>query len=159
MRTRLTRFAAVALAAIAMAPLCSIAQEHDHAEPIQSSDGVGEAIQLTINPEARVSVVWRGSMPLTSTCGQALSLPVRVVNQGFVTAPIEAALVGTSTSDDITLDFPMEPLNGMREERRTLRVTLNSPGLFDLTIAFHARGDVSDLGGRDRIHLLLRCAR
>jgi hypothetical protein len=113
-------------------------------------------IKITINPEARVSVSLGGELPPPPTCGTATELPVSIVNQGFVTAPLEATLVGNAPPD-VRLEFSPDPLKGIPHELRILRVTLSKSVPTDLTISFRARNDVPDLGGRDRIHFLLSC--
>jgi len=113
-------------------------------------------IRITINPEARVSVAMVESFAPTARPGAALELPVRIVNQGFVTASLEAELVGGAPAG-VSLEFHPEPLKGLPEEGRTLRITARYPGTVDLTIAFRARNEIPDLGGRDRIHFLVRC--
>ena len=117
----------------------------------------GEApLEITINPEVRVSVARSGELPPPVSCGEALDVPVRVVNRGFLTAPLEATLVD-SVPEGANVRFSPEPLTGIREEHRTLRITLTKPGLVDITVAFRAKRDISDLGGRDRVHLLVEC--
>lgn len=148
---------AIALAASELA--LAHAQDHGHRHghhPTETSASSEAPIKITINPQARVSVSRGGELPPAAACGHAMELPVKIVNQGFVTTSLEASLVD-SVPESIGLEFPMEPLKGTREERRILRVTLKKPGLLDITIAFRARNDISDLGGRDRIHLLIRC--
>jgi hypothetical protein len=113
-------------------------------------------INITINPEARVSVVLAGVLPPPAPCGTATDLPVKIVNQGFVTAPLEAELVGDAPAD-VTLDFHPDPLKGVPDELRTLHITLTKPGPTDLTIAFRAHNEIPDLGGRDRVHFLIHC--
>jgi hypothetical protein len=113
-------------------------------------------IKITINPEARVSVSRSGELPPPPACGTAVELPVTIINQAFVTAPLEATPVGNSPPN-IRLEFPSDPLKGIPEETRILRVTIPGPEPTDVTISFRARNDIPDLGGRDRIHLLLRC--
>ena len=111
---------------------------------------------MTINPEARVSVAMVGAVPPAVTCGSALELPVEVVNQGFVTAPLEVALVGNVPAG-VTAYLDSEPLKGVPTESRVLRVTLMQPGQTDITVAFRARNEIPDLGGRDRVHFLVEC--
>jgi hypothetical protein len=84
-----------------------------------------------------------------------LLLPVLVVNQGFVTAQLEAELVDAPAG--VTLEFHPDPLKGVPEELRKLQITLTKPGTTDLTVAFKAHNEIPDLGGRDRIHFLMRC--
>ena len=57
----------------------------------------------------------------------------------------------------IARPYQTEPLKGLPAEERTLRITARDPGTVDLTIAFRARNEIPDLGGRDRIHFLVRC--
>lgn len=113
-------------------------------------------IKITINPEARVSVGLAGTLPPPVLCGTTTDLPLRIVNQGFVTASVEASLVGDAPAG-VTLYFRPEPLRGVPEELRKLHITLTKPGLTDLTIAFRAHNEIPDLGGRDRIHFLMHC--
>lgn len=113
-------------------------------------------IKITINPEARVSVVLVGALPAPVACGTAADLPVKIVNQGFVTSRLEADLVGDVPAG-VSLDFHPAPLKGVREEVRNLRITLTKPEPTDLTIVFRAHHETPDLGGRDRIHFLMHC--
>jgi hypothetical protein len=113
-------------------------------------------IQITINPEARVSVALAGSLPRPVPCGTAADFSVKILNQGFITSQLEAEFAGDSPAG-VSLDFHPEPLKGVREELRHLRITLTRPDPTDLTIAFKAHNEVSDLGGRDRIHFVMHC--
>ena len=113
-------------------------------------------IRIMINPEARVSVSTVEGFAPTSHPGSALELPVKIVNQGFVTETLEAELVGGAPAG-VSLEFNPVPLKGVPTEVRTLRITSKKPGTVDLTIAFRAKNEIPDLGDRDRIHFLLRC--
>ena len=113
-------------------------------------------IQITINPEARVSVALAGSLPHPVPCGTAVDFSVKILNQGFITSRLEAEFVG-DTPAGVNLDFHPEPLKGVREEFRNLLITLTRPDPADLTIAFKAHNEVRDLGGRDRIHFVMHC--
>jgi hypothetical protein len=114
-------------------------------------------IIITINPESRVSVALGGALPPPVSCGSAANLIVKIVNQGFVTAHLEAELVGIVAG--VKLDFDPKPLTGAPEESQSLHVTLTQPGTTDITIAFKLRHETADLGGRGRIHFLLNCVR
>ena len=113
-------------------------------------------IQITINPEARVSVALTGALPHPVPCGTAAEFYVKILNQGFITSRLEADLVG-DTPAGVNLDFHPAPLKGVREEFRQLRITLTRPDPTDLTIKFKAHNDVPDLGGRDRVHFVMHC--
>jgi len=153
-------FVAIAMSCFATAVFSSQGEvhvgQHVPKKARAVSSAVAAPITLTINPEARVSVVMSGAVPAAVSCGSVLELPVRVVNQGFVTAPLEATLVGNVPAG-ATVDLDAEPLKGVAEEVRVLRVTLRKPGQTDLTVAFRARNEIPDIGGRDRVHFLVEC--
>lgn len=113
-------------------------------------------ITVTINPEARVSVVLTGPMPAPVSCGSAADFSIRILNHGFVTSRLEAAFVG-DVPEGVNLDFKPAPLKGLREEVRHLRIILTKPSATDLTIAFRVHNETPDLGGRDRVHFLMHC--
>jgi len=124
----------------------------ERCSPLSAGDA---PIRVTINPEGRVSVMIAGALPPPAPYGTPVDVAVAVVNQGFSTGRLEARLVG-SPAAAATLDFAPEPLKGLPRESRTLRVTLTGSAPADVTIAFCLRNESPDLGGRDRIHMLLR---
>lgn len=128
---------------------------HDHASMAAAASD-SAAIQVTINPEARVSASMSGRLPPPGPCGTPTDLRIRIVNQAFVTAALEADLVGNAPPE-VAMEFEPAPLTGAREEFRLLRLTLARPGSTDVTIAFRARRHEPDLAGRNRVHFLLRC--
>lgn len=148
MRNRL-----VALALLVSAPAWAAGMEHHHH---------GEApaprapIEIAINPEARVSVSLGAPMPKHPPCGRPIGLPVRIANDSFITARLEARLMG-NVPGGVRLDFRPAPLSGGTEDWRELILVLSEPGLKDITISFKAHGDSPDLGGRDRVHFLIGC--
>jgi hypothetical protein len=113
-------------------------------------------IVITINPEARVSVKLGGALPAPVPCGKPADLSVKIVNQGFVTSRLEAEFAG-GDPDGAQLQFHPEPLRGVPEEVRQLQIILTNPGVTDLTIVFRAHNHTADLGGRNRVHFLMRC--
>jgi hypothetical protein len=131
-------------------PAFTLAEAQNKAVPQEAP------IQITINPEARVSATLAGSSPDPVPCGTAADFSVRILNQGFITSQLEAEFVG-DPPPGVELDFHPEPLKGVREELRHLRITLTGPDPTDLTIAFKAHNEVPDLGGRDRIHFVMHC--
>jgi hypothetical protein len=149
----------LAAAAVLLLPLLTCAEDdarmHDEhkMETLLLSDA---PITITINPEARVSVTLGGALPPPAPCGTAADLLVAIANQGFVTARLEAELVGDVPAG-VTIDFHPEFLKGLPQELRKLYVTLTKPGLTDLTIAFRSHNEIPDFGGRDRVHFLLHC--
>lgn len=146
------RIRRVALQLALIIPAMTGLGQHVHPAPAPSDP----PIIVSINPEARVSVTLGGELPPPAPCGQPAVLMVKVLNQGYVTSRLEAELVG-NTPAGTTLDFHPAPLKGLPEELRELRIILRQPGLNDLTITFRPHNDVGDIGGRDRIHFLMRC--
>ena len=51
-------------------------------------------IQITINPEARVSVALTGTLPASGSLRSAADFSVKILNQGFITSRLEAEFVG-----------------------------------------------------------------
>jgi hypothetical protein len=84
-------------------------------------------------------------------------VPVLIVNQSAVSFELQASLV-YPVLNSIELEFSAERLRGVAEERRVLKVIMHAPGIVDITVAFRPKNDMSDLGGRDQTHFLLRCA-
>jgi hypothetical protein len=146
----------VFIAAVLLLPVLVGAEDdsqvHDHMATALPGD---PPIKITINPEARVSVTLAGALPPPAACGTAADFVVAIVNRGFITARLEAELVDAPSG--VALDFHPEPLQGVPEELRKLRITLTKPGTTDLTVAFRAHNEIPDLGGRDRVHFLLHC--
>ena len=56
-----------------------------------------------------------------------MEIPVKTVNHGFVTEPLEASLLD-QLPPGIRVELSPEMLKGIAEERRTLRVTLTKAG-------------------------------
>jgi hypothetical protein len=154
---RLTGLVGIALFLLPGLARANDEHTHDHrAMEMGASSPNDPPIKITINPEARVSVTLAGELPPPAPCGIATDLPVKIVNQGFVTAQLEAELVDNAPAG-VTLDFHPAPLKGLPEELRALRIVLAQPGPTDLTIAFKAHNEIADLGGRDRVHFLMSC--
>lgn len=143
----------------ASGPMLAHAQDpsHEHEHHATHSAAPNDApIVITINPETRVSVTRGGNVPPPAACGRPIELPVKIVNHGFLTAPLEATLVD-NIPPGVSIEFAPQPLSGAVDEMRSLQVTVSKPELVDITISFRPKNDIPDLGGRDRIHLLLRC--
>ena len=140
-------------ATVLVLPALAIA-DHEHSH--EAAAPGDPPIKITINPEARVSVTLSGALPPPAACGTAVDLRVKIINQGFVTSRLEAELIGDKP-EGTTLDFHPEPLKGVPEELRNLHITLIKPGSTDLSLSFRTHNNARDLGGRDRIHFLMRC--
>jgi len=135
-------------------PLWSDAQDHAHPDKKPANTA---PITITINPESRVSATVSGPFPASVQCGSLTNIPIGIMNQSFSTLRLEASLVGDSPSSGVTIDFHPESLKGTPEESLSLGIMLSRPGPVDITISFGARRVAHDLGGRDRIHFMMRC--
>jgi hypothetical protein len=143
------------LFAAAMLAASAPAQDHHHHDA-GTPAAAEPPITITLNPEARVSVARVGALPPPVRCGTPTELAIKIVNQGNFTLRLEARLVA-DPPPDVTLYFQPDPLTGGPQELRKLHLTLSKPGTHDLTVAFKARHEAPDLGGRDRVHFLMRC--
>lgn len=144
-----------ALLAFSLLPVGPAPADQAGHPPAASND---PPIVITINPEARVSVSLGGAFPPPVRCGTPAVLSVKIVNQAGLTSRLEAKLVADVPAGT-TLEFHPAPLTGVPQELRELHITLANPGLTDLTLAFRAHAEAADIGGRDRIHFLMRCSR
>jgi hypothetical protein len=129
--------------------------DHQHNPPQQPADA---HIVVTINPEARVSAVIGARLPSPPACGSPTPIKVKVINQGFVTAPLRAAITGDG-DQQVVLITDDAKLSGAPEDERLLQLVMQGPMPVDATIAFSIDDTVGDLAGRDRVHLLVRCVR
>src|SRR5262245_59270183 len=121
MRRGVARLAVVIATAVASTVGSRAADDHSegHESHTLTTNGPEAPIEITINPEVRVSVSRGGELPSPVSCGEPLEVPVHIVNRGFLTAPLEATLVD-SVPEGASVLFSPEPLTGIREERRTL---------------------------------------
>jgi len=139
---------------LAMGTVVANAEEHaHHADALPSIDA---QIVVTINPEARISAILGAPLPAPIACGSPTEIKVEVINKAFVTAPLRAAIIGSS-SRQLSLHMDDTKLNGQPEDNRVLQLVPLGPSLVDVTIAFSIDYNIRDLGGRDRVHFLLRC--
>jgi diadenosine tetraphosphatase ApaH/serine/threonine PP2A family protein phosphatase len=139
---------------LAFGTAAALAEDHSHHH---SAPPPGNAqLVVTINPEARVSVVLGAPLPPPPPCGTATELKVEVINNGFVTAPLKAEIVGDDTRF-VALHMDSAKLSGTPQDSRVLHLTPRGLDLADVTIAFSIENNIGDLGGRDRVHLLVRC--
>jgi hypothetical protein len=115
---------------------------------------LGGQVTVTINPEVRVSVVQGSETPPAAGPDGVIELRVQIINNGFLTSPLEARLVGL-IPEGAAIEFSPQPLTGAHEEMRILRIHLAKPGLADVTVSFRPKNESADLGGRDRVHFLL----
>jgi len=125
-----------------------------HSIPADAIDGT---LALVVNPEARVYATVEQFAVHGTTIGAPVELDVAVINSGFVTAAIQVDLVGP-VDGSIEIEGDRSALTGAPQERRTLRLIPHAEGWIDVTLVFAFPGEPADLGGRDRVHLLVRSA-
>lgn len=145
----------LALLALPIAGTAFAQQDHSHHH--HAAPPAGDAqIVVTINPEARVSAIVAAPLPPPAPCGEATELKVKIVNQGVVTAPLRARLVEDGARY-AALHMDAAKLSGRLEDTRLLHLIPLGAAPVDLTLAFSIDNNIGDLGGRDRVHLLVRC--
>jgi hypothetical protein len=124
--------------------------------PRQQGHKKSAIIKITINPEGRVNAVLVGDTPSHLPCDVPVDLPVKIFNQGFITAPLNAELVDPPSSNS-KVGFQSEPLKGAPEELRMLTLILRTPEDEDFTIAFRAERPDLDQSDNNRVHFVIRC--
>jgi hypothetical protein len=112
-------------------------------------------LSLAVNPEARVYATVERHRVHPATRGTPVELVVDVVNTGFVTAPVRPVLLAPGDGS-VIVGWDHAALSGEQHEERVLALTSLVDGFVDVTISFALPGDPIDLGGRDRVNLLLR---
>ena len=83
-------------------------------------------IDVTINPEARVSATRTEVQLPTFTCGIAEPLLIRIVNSGHVGSVLNAQLLRESVTRKVSLGHISPHLSGASVEYRLLMLKLNS---------------------------------
>lgn len=112
-------------------------------------------LALAVNPESRVYATVEDHAIFTATRHETLWIEVAVANSGYVTAPVAVSLIAPADGS-ATLIWSGSPLSGSSREVRSLGIITKVTGLIDLTITFSLPSEPPDLGGRDRVHLLVR---
>lgn len=113
-------------------------------------------IEISINPEARVSVKRTAAMVPDLSCDKPSPWLVRVVNQGFVTSSLNVFTDDQSIEKLAAIEIGKKRLTGSAVEYRILSMKLSSQPV-GATLRFNAGNDTYDLGNRSRLSLLLRC--
>jgi hypothetical protein len=114
-------------------------------------------IEVTINPEARVSVR-RTEAPLPLfACGTPEPLLVRIVNQGRVTSNFNIRLLQETDASMVVLQPITQHLAGATVEYRLLTMTVSTVRPYDLTLIADAGPGTNDLGLRSQLSLIVKC--
>jgi hypothetical protein len=130
----------------------------NQAEGIDRIAASKATIEVTINPEARVSVSRTGVKFSPFTCGIAEPLLVRIVNLGHVSSTLNAQLLGDSATRKVSLGHISPHLSGAGVEYRLLMLKINSLQPSDLTIVIDAGPGTDDLSLRSQFSSVLRCS-
>ncbi|CDO34165.1 MULTISPECIES: hypothetical protein [Alphaproteobacteria] len=139
-----------------MASVAGAQDHHQHHNDKSEALGQDAHIVVTINPEARVSAALHQPLPLQPKCGDARDFSVEIINQGFVTAPLRAAIID-GAGDRVALHMDVQKLSGRARDLRRLHLTPLDQRASDVTVAFSLDHNVGDQGKRDRVHILMRC--
>lgn len=109
-------------------------------------------IAVTINPEARVSVVRTTARISEPKPGEWHTIPVAVINEGFVAGSLS---IEADPVRGIQLDLPVHDLTGERHQDAVFRVRLEAR-VVDVTLTFRAVAALGGLANHSTIHFLLR---
>ena len=112
-------------------------------------------LMLAVNPEARVYASVERHTVYSAEVGKPLCIPVDVVNTGFVTAPVRVTRLAP-LDGSVTHDWDETALSGAEHQTRVLELTSWVTGFVDVTLGFCLPGEPIDLGGRDRVNVLVR---
>jgi hypothetical protein len=114
-------------------------------------------MEVTINPEARVSVR-RTAAPLPLFgCGTAEPLLVRIVNEGHVTSSLNIRLRQDTDANVVMLGRLTPRLAGAKVEYRLLTMTVATVRPVDLTLIADAGPGTDDLSLRSQLSMIVKC--
>ena len=109
---------------------------------------------VTINPEARVNVDRTDVSVDTLRPGDWTIIPVAVVNEGYVTGPLQ---LRWSIVPGVEIDASDTELTGAPVQDAQFRIRLTEPHDADLTLRFWALGALGGLANKNTTSLYLRC--
>lgn len=109
---------------------------------------------VTINPEGRVEAARTEVAVDALRPGEWATIAVAVVNQGYVTGPLQ---VRWSPLPGVEVDAPDTQLTGQPAQETEFHVRLAEPGDADLTLRFWALGALGGLANKNTAYLYLRC--
>lgn len=109
-------------------------------------------IAVTINPEARVSVVRTKTPVGNPKPGEWHTIPITVINQGFVTGVLS---IEADPVRGIQFDLPVNGLTGEPLQDAAFRVRLEASAV-DITLTFRATAALGGLANHSTLHFLVR---
>jgi hypothetical protein len=155
--TFLTIASARAFGITSLAKLRALLDQSAPAEHIDRLLASLAPIEITINPEARVSISRTATALPNCTLGKRELWLMRIVNQGRVSSTLNLRLLGDEERL-VELEQITPQLVGASVEYRVLLLTVIAARPIDLTIAADAGPGTDDLGLRSQLVLLLRCS-
>ena len=136
------------MAGILAAALLGLQHHHDH-RPL----AVDAALQVTISPEARVSVQPVEPLGPLPDCDRPVEIAVAVDNQLEAPTPLIVA------ADPARLVGPSRfQLSGARTQRIGLKLAVRAGEAIEIRLGFDAGPGTGDLAWRSEANLLLQCA-
>jgi hypothetical protein len=111
-------------------------------------------ITLSVNPEARVYAALHEPTVQHTRPDTVCDVPVAIHNIGLVTASVAATLLEPADGS-VRLLWNARPLSGDETERRSLGIVTRRTGFLEVTVSFCLPFELPDLGGRDRVRLVL----
>lgn len=118
-------------------------QAHDHHPPGAAPPDA--AVQVSVSPEARVAARLIAPVP-PQDCARAIAIPLTIDDQSRAGTPLTVAVSGVDAHAEIDPGPPPR-----------LILHLARPATRELTLRFAIGAGTSDLAGRDRVALLIRC--
>jgi hypothetical protein len=115
------------------------------------------AIEITINPEARISVRRASAHLPVFACNIGEPLLIRVINQGHVSSNLNIGLLEDMGRKAAVLE-PLKPhLAGAEVEYRLLIMTINAVRPIELTLVADVGPSTYDLALRSQLPLIVKC--
>lgn len=117
---------------------------------------VGDAFFLiVINPEARVTITALRRLCRTVRPNESVTMTAIVQNQGFVTGPLRMWLEPSDAPIQVMLEGA--ELTGLPDQHVKIHLVVAEPTVIAVEIHVRAASMTGDLGGRDRVQMLIRC--
>jgi hypothetical protein len=139
------------------ATLRTLLTRADRSEEIDRMLTSRAAIEVTINPEARVSARRTDAELPRMDCGVLAPILIRIANEAFVTSRVNASLRDASASRMVTIQPIQQRLVGAAVEYRVLKISLRQAGTTDVTLTFDAGPGTEDLGSRATVYFIANC--
>jgi hypothetical protein len=115
-------------------------------------------IEVSINPEARVTAR-RTAVPIpTAPCGAFSAWLIRVANTGYVTTPLVVHTAKIPGSRAFDVRVAKNRLTGGQVEYRVMEVRVEIPGPIEVTLLFTAGVGTNQLGPRAQVPVLVTCS-